>query len=182
MPTADSTMPFGPVIRRGQRSACPARSCGRPCRACHGTCAPRRGRIALASSPCGPAGNATRNVTTMSVSRLPSASLISSASTATSNASGSARREVRMSMSIAVQPPTAASSSVGVNSVPPPVPNVISCHGHWRQRIVRWRPRTVRCVLAIAQCCHRTRSASAAGAWAVPPRSPSTSAAAASAK
>jgi len=84
------------------------------------------GRMARALSPASPSGNLTRNVTTRSVRWLPSPSRTFSPSTVTSNESGSARREVRMSTSTAVQPPIAASSrSTGVNSVPCPVPMVI---------------------------------------------------------
>src|SRR6516162_5075461 len=84
------------------------------------------GRIALAASPASPSGNETRNVTSRSVRWLPPSSRTFSASTRTSNTSGSARREVRRSTSIDVQPPIAASSnSTGVKSVPAPAPTVI---------------------------------------------------------
>ena len=69
-------------------------------------------------------GNVTWNVTVMSVRRLPSSSRIFSAPTSTLNDDDWARREVRMSTSIAVHPPIAASSSsVGVKSASSPVPN-----------------------------------------------------------
>jgi hypothetical protein len=54
---------------------------------------------------------------------LPSSSRTFSASTCTSNASGSARREVSVATSMAVHAPIAASSSsVGVNVSPVPSP------------------------------------------------------------
>src|SRR5580693_131098 len=86
------------------------------------------GRTARALSPSSPSGNLTRNVTLMSVSRLPLSSLIFSAPAVTSKDSGSARRDVTMSTSTAVQPAIAASSSsTGVKSVSAvdPVPIVM---------------------------------------------------------
>src|SRR5579859_3715263 len=81
--------------------------------------------MALASSPWPPAGKVIWKTTWISVSRLPPVSRALFASARTWNRSGSDRREVRMSTSIAVHPPMAASSnSVGVNSVPLLVPNV----------------------------------------------------------
>src|SRR6266568_2425615 len=85
------------------------------------------GSTARASPPAAVSGNAIRNVTTISARRLPASSRTFSASTLTSKESGSARREVRMSTSMDVQPPIAASSSsVGVKSGPSPVPKKIS--------------------------------------------------------
>jgi hypothetical protein len=82
------------------------------------------GKMARAWSPSTPPGNAIRKVTTMPASRLPAASPTLSASARTWKPSGSARREARMSTSIAVHPAIAASSSsVGVKSASLPVPN-----------------------------------------------------------
>ena len=79
------------------------------------------GSSSLALSPSSPSGNLIRKVTTMSVRRLPASSRTLSASTRISNFSGSARRDVRMSTSTAVQPPIAVSSrSTAVKSVPSP--------------------------------------------------------------
>jgi hypothetical protein len=59
----------------------------------------------------------------MSVSLFPSSSRTLFASTLTSNESGSARRDVTASTSMAVHPPIAASSSsVGLKSTSSPVP------------------------------------------------------------
>src|SRR4029077_17458308 len=84
------------------------------------------GSSALALSPSSPSGNRVRKVTSMSVRRLPASSRTLSASTRISNFSGSARRDVRMSISTAVQPPIAVSRrSTGVKSVPSPLPILI---------------------------------------------------------
>jgi hypothetical protein len=69
------------------------------------------GKIARASTPPAPPGNPIWKVTTMPVSRLPPASQTLSAPARTWNLSGSARREARMSTSIAAQPAMAPSSS-----------------------------------------------------------------------
>src|SRR5256885_1004949 len=66
------------------------------------------GSSARALSPCSPSGNLIRKVTTMSVRWLPASSRTLFASTAISNMSGSARRDVRTSTSAAVQPPIPA--------------------------------------------------------------------------
>src|SRR5580704_6485934 len=84
------------------------------------------GSTARAASPPSPGGNTTRKVTSMAARWLPPESRTLSAPTSTPNASGSARREVRMSTSIAVHPPSAArSSSEGVKSASSPVPMAI---------------------------------------------------------
>lgn len=84
------------------------------------------GSSARALSPCSPSGNLIRKVTTISVRWLPASSRTLFASTAISNESGSARRDVKRSTSAAVQPPIPARSrSTGVKSVPPPEPMVI---------------------------------------------------------
>src|SRR5262245_12409712 len=84
------------------------------------------GSSARALSPASPLGKASSNVTSMPVSRLPVSSRTLVASTRTSNASGSARRDVTVSTSIAVHAPIAPrSSSVGLKSLSPPTPTVI---------------------------------------------------------
>src|SRR5579875_58344 len=89
-------------------------------RSCDRRTAP--GSSARAASPCSPSGNLTWKVTTIPARWLPASSRTFSAPTRTSNAPGSARREVRMSTSGAVQPPIPASSrSTGVKSVPMPI-------------------------------------------------------------
>ena len=82
------------------------------------------GSTSRAASPAAPSANVTWNVTSMSVRWLPSSSRTLSAPSSTWNEAGSARRDVRMSTSIAVHPPIAASSnSVGVKSASSPLPN-----------------------------------------------------------
>src|ERR1700722_1383030 len=85
------------------------------------------GSSSRALSPSAPSGNLRVKVTAMSVSRLARcSSLILVPATVTRNESGSARREVSTSTSIAVQAPMAvSSSSTGVKVSSLPLPTLI---------------------------------------------------------
>jgi len=85
------------------------------------------GRSARALSPSSPSGNLRVKVTAMSASRLACCSSLTLVpATETRNESGSARREVSTSTSIAVQAPMAvSSSSTGVKVSSLPLPTLI---------------------------------------------------------